>query len=255
MAADELKIVSIPSFAQPRVNLNGTAKIRKGSMITTIFILKIESTMFANLVFTLLSATLLYLVYSMYRIGVADNLYYKRKNAPFTIGISGDSGAGNSTMIKTIEKCLGTKNLQYIEGDGDHRWERGDDNWNSFTALNPKANYLYRQAEELKSIRAGSAVRRVDYDHDTGKFTEKRRVKVKRFMILCGLHSMYLPQTRKYLDLKIYMDADETLRRFWKIQRDTAKRGYTKEASIKQIEGRMPDARKYMFMPVKRRFL
>ena len=150
-------------------------------------------------------------------------------------------------MISIVEKCLGTKNLLFIEGDGDHRWERGDEYWNNYTALNPKANYLYRQADDLKQLRAGSSVRRVDYDHNTGKFTEKRKIKVKKYLILCGLHSMYLPQTRKNLDLKIYMDADETLRRYWKIQRDISKRGYTKAAIIKQIEERMSDAEKYIY--------
>lgn len=200
-----------------------------------------------NVFFTLLSGTLLYLVFSMYQLGVAGNSFYRRKNLPFTIGIAGDSGAGKSTMISVIEKCLGDKNLQFVEGDGDHRWERGDEYWNHYTALNPKANYLYRQADDLKVLRRGSAVRKVDYNHDTGKFTEKHRVKAKKYMILCGLHSMYLPQTRRNLDLKIYMDADETLRRYWKIQRDTSKRGYSKEAIIKQIESRVPDAEKYIY--------
>ena len=209
--------------------------------------LKIENQDMVNFFFTLMSGTLIYIVFSMYKLGIASNTLYKRKNTPFTLGIAGDSGAGKSTMISIVEKCLGTKNLLFIEGDGDHRWERGDEYWNNYTALNPKANYLYRQADDLKQLRAGSSVRRVDYDHNTGKFTEKRKIKVKKYLILCGLHSMYLPQTRKNLDLKIYMDADETLRRYWKIQRDISKRGYTKAAIIKQIEERMSDAEKYIY--------
>ena len=59
--------------------------------------------------------------------------------------------------------------------------------------------------------------------------------------------AMYLPQMRRYLDLKIYMDVDETLRRFWKIQRDVAHRGYSKEKIVQQIEERMPDAEKYIY--------
>lgn len=216
-------------------------------MGTACTFLKINSPEAASLVFTLLSGTLLYLVFSMYRLGVAGNSLYKRKNIPFTIGIAGDSGAGKSTMTGIIEKALGEKNLRFIEGDGDHRWERGDEYWNNYTALNPKANYLYRQAEDLRRIRAGNSVKRVDYDHDTGRFTEKRRVSVKKYMILCGLHSMYLPQTRKNLDLKIYMDCDETLRRYWKIKRDTGSRGYSMEKILSQIEERMADAEKYIY--------
>ncbi len=209
--------------------------------------LKYSNEILGNGVFTILSGTLIYLFISMYHLGVSSNNFYKRKNIPFTIGIAGDSGAGKSTMIDVLEKGLGISNLQYIEGDGDHRWERGNHFWDDYTALNPKANYLYRQAEDLERLRLGSAVRRVDYDHSTGKFTAPKRVTSKKFVVLCGLHAMYLPQTRKYLDLKIYMDSDETLRRYWKIQRDTSFRGHAKETVLQSIEERLPDAEKYIY--------
>lgn len=214
---------------------------------TDMSFLKINNDKVVNFTFTLLVGTLLYLIFSMYHLSIASNSLYKRKNMPFTIGISGDSGSGKSTMIHMIQACLGVHNLSFIEGDGDHRWERGDEYWNNYTALNPKANYLYRQSEDLEHIRWGSSIARVDYDHNTGKFTDRKKVKVKKYMILCGLHSMYLPQTRKNLDIKIYMDADENLRRYWKIERDTMKRGYAKEEIVRQIEERMPDAVKYIY--------
>lgn len=90
-------------------------------------------------------------------------------------------------------------------------------------------------------------VRRVEYDHGTGTFTEERRIKPNRYIVISGLHSLYLPQMRKNLDLKIYMEVDETLRRYWKIQRDMNSRGYSKEKILEQIEDRMPDAVKYIY--------
>lgn len=209
--------------------------------------IKCDDMKIANLVWTLMAGTLIYLVTLMYITSVSGNYLYKRKNLPFTIGIAGDSGTGKSTILGVIEKCLGKKNLLYIEGDGDHRWERQNTRWNEYTPLNPKANYLYRQAEDLRQLRAGNSVNRVEYDHSTGKFTNWQKIKSKKYVVLCGLHSLYLPQTRRYLDLKIYMDADEALRRFWKIQRDTKERGYAKDKVITSIEARMPDAEKYIY--------
>ncbi|MBP2657678.1 MAG: prk [Firmicutes bacterium] len=209
-------------------------------------ILKTSNEVLVNTVFTLLLGLLIYTTLSMYKLGIASNSLYKRKNTPFTIGIAGDSGAGKSTLVDLIDLILGTKNVLFIEGDGDHRWERGEKMWENYTHLNPKANYLYRQAMDVQTLRKGAYVTRVDYDHNTGKFTRERKIKPNKYILLCGLHSFYLPQMRKVLDLKVYMDIDETLRRYWKIQRDTTKRGYTKTKIVEQIESRMDDAQKYI---------
>lgn len=208
--------------------------------------LKIHNELITNICFSLLVGTLTYTTFLMYQLGVASNSVYKRRNLPFTIGVAGDSGTGKSTLITSLENALGKNNLLLIEGDGDHKWERGNKEWDEFTHLNPKANYIYKQADDVKSLRNGSAIKRVEYNHDTGKFSEAHRIKPKKYILLCGLHSLYLPQMRRNLDLKIYMDTDETLRRYWKIQRDVAHRGYSKENIIRQINDRMPDSQKYI---------
>lgn len=209
--------------------------------------IKYDNKVFSGVLFTLLSGTLFYIVLSMYQLGVTNSMFYRRRNLPFTIGVAGDSGSGKSTLISIVADTLGDKNLLFIEGDGDHRWERGDQHWEENTHLSPKANYLYKQATDLAGLRAGVPVKRVEYDHNTGKFTEEKKIKPKKYIMLCGLHSLYLPQMRKNLDLKIYMDVDEDLRRYWKIQRDVANRGYSKEKIISQIESRIPDAEKYIY--------
>lgn len=209
--------------------------------------IKLNNKIFSNVLFTLLSGTLFYIIFAMYQLGVTSNILYKRRNLPFTIGIAGDSGAGKSTFINIVADTLGKKNLLFMEGDGDHRWERGDMHWEENTHLNPKSNYLYRQASNLSFLRAGVPVKRVEYDHDTGKFTEEKKIRPNKYIMLCGLHALYLPQMRKNLDLKIYMDVDESLRRYWKIQRDVAYRGYSKEKILKQIEARILDAERYIY--------
>lgn len=207
--------------------------------------LKQDNVLFKNGTFTLLIASLIWIVYSMYRSGVASNSFYR--NRPFTIGISGDSGSGKSTLTKMLTTLVGDRNLLTIEGDGDHKWERGNAMWEHFTHLNPKSNYLYRQAKDIQVLRSGQGVRRKDYDHKTGLFTKAARISPKPYIVLCGLHSLYLPQVRNILDLKIYMDIDETLRRFWKIQRDVVGRGYDLKSVIEQIESRMPDAVHFVY--------
>ncbi len=208
--------------------------------------LKVADESIKNIVFTLMVGVFLIMVVSMYLYGVNSNSYYRRRNRPFTIGIAGDSGAGKSRLLVMLGELLSEDSILNIEGDGDHKWERGDDNWNEMTHLNPQANYLYRQAEDLRVLRGNNSVKRADYDHDTGTFTAKRRILPKPYIIMCGLHSLYLPQMRQVLDMKIYLDTDEALRCYWKLGRDQGSRGHTWAEVKAQIETRRGDAEKYI---------
>ncbi|WP_424766486.1 glycosyltransferase 87 family protein [Paenibacillus sp. sgz302251] len=208
--------------------------------------LKINSHQLKNVSFTVLTSCLLAVVYYLYNHGVRSNSIYKKKHAAFAIGISGDSGSGKSTLLQDIKLLLYHKRLLEIEGDGDHKWERGDVNWESYTHLNPKANYLHRQSEHLTALKRGEHVERVIYDHETGTFTSPIITRSNDFIVLSGLHPFYLPKMRKNIDLKIYIETEDNLRCHWKILRDTAKRGYSKDKVIEQINARLPDAQKYI---------
>lgn len=208
--------------------------------------LYVENANYVNTLFTLMTAALIYLIYEMYIYGIASNLFYRRRGQPFTIGIAGDSGTGKTTILKLFENCLGKKNILLLEGDGDHKWERNAENWQYYTHLNPKANYLYRQAKDIAALRSGNVIKRVDYDHKSGSFTKEHKIYPRKYVMLSGLHAFYLPQMRQVMDLKIFMDTDEALRRYWKIQRDTTKRGYSPQKILEQIEARTEDNEKYI---------
>ncbi len=51
---------------------------------------------------------------------------------------------------------------------------------------------------------------------------------------------------RQVLDMKIYLDTDESLRCYWKLGRDQGDRGHDREAVMAQIEKRRADAEKYV---------
>lgn len=209
--------------------------------------LKIQDLDLENIVFTLMVGVFLILVFSMYQYGVNSNSYYKRRSRPFIIGVAGDSGSGKSKLLEMLDELLSENRILNIEGDGDHKWERGNENWKDVTHLNPRANYLYRQAEDLRILRDGNAVKRVEYDHNTGIFTNRKRVAPKPYIVLCGLHSLYLPQMRQVLDLKIFLDTDESIRCYWKLKRDESGRGHEKSEIMKQIEERREDAKRYIY--------
>lgn len=208
--------------------------------------LKIENDKFRNLSFTFLEIMLLAIMYAFYKYGVKSNSIYK-KQTNLVIGIGGDSGVGKSTLLNNLEKLVGSDKFLQIEGDGEHKWERGDGNWNKFTHLDPKANHIHKQAEAIYHLKHNEIIYRSEYDHHTGKFIEHQKVEPKEFIVIAGLHPFYLPKLRKNIDLKIFIDTDENLRRHWKIIRDTKKRGYSIEKILEQIEARIEDANKYIY--------
>ncbi|MCW7472073.1 hypothetical protein [Leptospira levettii] len=208
------------------------------------FLPKVSLDRLNGIFFTGLSVSLIANLYAIYGLGVRSNRIY-HKPSGILIGIGGDSGAGKSTLLHSLSKLL-RHSVTLLEGDGDHRWERGNQNYEKFTHLNPRANYLERQAENLFLLKKGEIIYRPDYDHHSGQFTKPEPIHPAEYIILSGLHSFYLPKMRKVMDIKIFVDTEETLRIHWKIIRDTHKRGYNKDKILKQISDREEDSRKYI---------
>lgn len=213
----------------------------------SLYALKFNNESLKNIFFTILVAILLYYAFQMYKFNISNNVFFKRGNNSFVIGISGDSGSGKTELTNLIEKCLYRKNVLIYEGDGEHKWERGNAAWEEYTHLNPKANYLYKQAESIRQLKKGRSIIRRNYDHEIGRFTDYYKIYSKEFILVSGLHTLYLPQMRECLDLAIYMSTDENLRRGWKLRRDVVERGNDEEKVLAQIESRMEDAEKYIY--------
>lgn len=206
--------------------------------------IKIHHDKLASIAFTLLESVLFLVIYFVYKAGIKSNELYARQQN-LVIGISGDSGTGKSTLMKQFTTIFGHR-ATLIEGDGDHRWERGDAHWQEVTHLNPKANFLHRQAEQLLLLKNNQPAWRIDYNHHSGKFDAPRRIEPTEFILLSGLHPLYLPKMRKLVDIKIYLDPQEEVKQHWKIIRDMRERGHSKERILEQMRRRAEDIKKYI---------
>lgn len=200
----------------------------------------------SHLAFTLLQGTLLANCIFIYKSGVRSYANYKIFSHPFLLGICGDSGAGKTTVSNAIESIFKDRNTGIIRGDDMHKWERGDKHWDQLTHLNPKSNFLHDEISQLKAIKNNESINRRHYDHNTGKFTEKREFKPRNLVIFEGLHSFYIKQMRDLYDLKIFINPSDNLRTYWKVARDTKKRGYSENKVIKQINDRQADSKKFI---------
>lgn len=177
------------------------------------------------------------------------NIKYKEINIKYsvilslckTISISGDSGSGKTTLSKMIQTKL--KNSFILECDRYHKWERGDKKWEKMTHLNPEANYLAKMEKDVFDLKVGNSIYQIDYDHSTGKFTDKIKIHSKENIIVCGLHTNY---KQNGYTLSIFIDTDLKLKKKWKIERDIRERGYSKEKILNQIELRNSDYQQFI---------
>jgi uridine kinase len=157
--------------------------------------------------------------------------------------ICGDSGSGKSTLGKILKKYFSKSFM--LECDRYHKWERGDKNWDKLTHLHPDANYLTKMSSDIFDLKIGKTVYQVDYDHKSGKFTEKEQINSSDNIIVCGLHSLYTNNNHLF-NLKIFMDTQFELKRKWKLKRDVEERGHKHENVIKQMELRNSDYEKFI---------
>lgn len=186
------------------------------------------------------------LVLRIWRELVSGNDYFRLSRKPFIIGIAGDSGAGKDTLATGLQGLFGSHSVIALSGDDYHFWDRQKPIWQVITHLNPQANNLEQYTQDLIALADGKAINVRHYNHDSGKMMRPQRVESNDFIITSGLHALYSPTLRNCHDLSIYLDIDEDLRRYYKLQRDVHVRGHKAENVLFSLEKREADAKKFI---------
>jgi len=199
-----------------------------------------------NLSFTFLQVLLIFNCYVIYAHGLNKYSQYKITSIPFLIGIGGDSGSGKSSLSDALVQIFSSNKSTQLHGDDLHKWERGDDNWSKHTHLNPKANRLHHELQILKDLLNGKTIFRQKYNHDNGNFDKPSPISSPNLLIYEGLHPFFLERQRSLFDLKIFLNPSAELNATWKISRDTASRGKSKEEVMQQIKIRSEDSESYI---------
>ncbi|MDP3395528.1 MAG: phosphoribulokinase [Methanoregula sp.] len=164
----------------------------------------------------------------------------------FTIGVAGDSGSGKTTFTQGVRSIFGNDLVSTITLDDYHSLDRDGRRDQGITALNPKANRIDRLEQDLISLRRGVPVEKPSYNHTTGKFDPPAIFIPKKILILEGLHTLFSPTLRKYLDFTLFVDPEKQVKYDWKILRDVNMRGYSRETVLKEIAEREPEYERYI---------
>ena len=164
----------------------------------------------------------------------------------FTIGVAGDSGSGKTTFTEGIRSIFGKYLVSTITLDDYHRFDRAGRTEQGITALDPKANRIEQIERDLISLKQGMPIEKPVYNHTTGTFDPPVFLRPKKILILEGLHTLFTPTLRKYLDFTLFVDPAQQVKYDWKIRRDMEKRGYSHDAVMKEITEREPDYQRYI---------
>lgn len=183
---------------------------------------------------------------SMFRHLLADNDPYGLAKRPLMIGLAGPSGSGKDTLSSALARVFGEREVVAVSGDDYHKWERAAPMWRVFTHLNPTANRLRELTDDVIALTLGRSIQCRYYDHGSGRFEPTRSKHYNDVVLVSGLHTLYVPELRNALDVKIYLDMDEALRRFLKIGRDVEERGHDRQSVENSIALREPDLVKYV---------
>jgi uridine kinase len=186
------------------------------------------------------------LIIGMLREGILRNDLFKIGMRPVSIAIAGDSGSGKDTCARYIVGLLGEFSTVQVSGDNYHRWDRHWLMWKSLTHLSPQANELRRFNADVVSVLNRNPILCRIYDHSIGRFSAPVYHRASDFVLVTGLHALYMDNLNRLYDLRIFLDMREDLRVFFKCRRDVLERKHSREDVVESINKRKHDAGLYI---------
>jgi phosphoribulokinase len=165
---------------------------------------------------------------------------------PIILGVVGDSAAGKTTMTRGLVRILGEQQVTAVSTDDYHRYDRKQRAERQITPLHPDCNYLDVMSQHLGHLRRGEPILKPVYVHADGTFGPPTYVDPKPFTIVEGLLGYHTAEIRRCYDVRVYLAPPEELRRGWKVQRDTSRRGYTTDQVLKELDKRESDSAEFI---------
>lgn len=165
---------------------------------------------------------------------------------PVILTIAGDSAAGKTTLTKGLVEALGAENVTAVCADDYHRYDREERRDLPFTPLHPDCNYMEIMEQHLQLLAAGEPILKPKYDHSTGTFGRPEFIEARRFVIVEGLLPLHTRLAQACADVSVFLDPPEPIRHEWKITRDSATRGYTREQVVAELERREGESAEFI---------
>ena len=170
------------------------------------------------------------------------------ENSHLIVAVGGASSSGKTRLLRSLKAALGRKHTTHLDLDGYHKHDRKRRLSLGEFPEELRANDFDQIANDVKKLRQGAEVRVPTYNHNTGQFGRTRMVKPHSIIFIEGLHAVALNSicNEHLIDVSIFLDPEEDLRRSWKVHRDVFERSYTYENAVLEIQRREPAVLRYI---------
>lgn len=170
------------------------------------------------------------------------------------IGVAGGSASGKTTVAARLKKEFGSS-VELISHD--YYYKSHDDmSYEERKLLNydhPNAFETDRLIRDIKSLKAGNAIDRPDYDFTIHNRSDKTiKVNPAKVIILEGILIFENKELLDLMDIKIYVDTDADVRLIRRILRDVKERGRDLDSVITQYQSTVKPMHEQFVEPSKR---
>jgi uridine kinase len=153
------------------------------------------------------------------------------------IGVAGGTGSGKTTVARSIVERVGPDRITEVTQDSYYRdlahlapAQRAARNFDHPDAI--EADLL---AGHLEALRAGRSIDLPEYDFAAHvRRPESRRAHARSVVLVEGILILALPEVRRLLDIRIFVDTPSDIRFIRRLRRDIAERGRSVNSVIDQ---------------------
>ena len=169
-----------------------------------------------SILFTALQASGLLICIRMFTYGIARNNFFSLGKKPLLIGIS-SIDKSDIQLSRLLSNIFGRSFCKTISQNNYSKLPYGNDlNIKMFNKIdNPNSYYLNKFSSDVLSLRNS------DYEYEKNKFDNFLNIKNSRknfkysFLFIVGKHYLYMKKLRNFINLKIYIEIEQTLIPFY----------------------------------------
>ena len=170
-----------------------------------------------------------------------------------TIGITGGTGSGKTTIVEEIKKEFSKSDIGFISQDSYYN-DNGDLSFEEKNKINfdhPEAVDFDLMIDHLNLLKNRKNVNQPIYSFFEHNRTEKTKlIEPKKIMVIEGLLILTNKKLRNLIDIKVFIDSKSGLRFNRRLNRDINERGRSEKEVIELFNKRLNEMHKLYVEPM-----